>query len=147
MFKYAYPTTDNPVRTINAPDPAPTRGSVLDAVPTGTVPDFVGLQFQAVKLCFLTNNPLGTVTFDLWARDMVEFGDANIRSTDPPPDLSKVLWVKVAKNVTLDNLEEYRFLAMNKRGLYVQLTAFGGGAGSADLFMAPYEFAQPYTSI
>ena len=150
-FKYDYPITDNPKRTIAAaalPEANPTRGSILDAVPTGTLPDFVGIQFQAIKLCFLTDDPAaGTVTFSLWARDVAEFGDANNRNPDPPPDLTKVLWTKVAKNITVDDLEEYRLLSVNKRAIYVQVTAFGGGTTTADLFIAPYEFAQPYTGI
>lgn len=147
MFKYDYPDLDNPARNTTGADAVPTRGAIFPPVVI-TNPDYLTQDFQQVRMFFFCKDgggaeeTAGTVTFSVWARDVVERGDAYNRNVNPP-DPTKVAWVLLDDAVTVDHLEEYIIETAQKRALYIQATALGGGAASADIFIAPFDSYRP----
>jgi hypothetical protein len=146
-FKYDYPILDNPMRNTAGADGVPTRGKIFPPAVV-TAPDYLTKDFQQARLFFFCKDgggaevPAGTVTFSVWARDVVEWGDS-YTLVDNPPDPTKVAWVLLDGAVTVDHLEEYIIETAQKRAIYIQATALGGGAVSADIFLAPFDTYRP----
>jgi hypothetical protein len=152
-FKYDYPILDNPMRSTTGADAVPVRGRIFPPLGGATAPDFKCKDYQQVRMFFFCKNGggaeevAGTVTFSVWARDIVEWGDA-YNLVDSPPDPTKVAWVLLADAITVDHLEEYIIDDAQKRALYIQATALAGGAiASADIFVAPFDTYRPLESM
>jgi len=153
VFRYNYSNTDAPNRTGAGGDPAPTRGTVDGATaPVGTRPDLLARDFYRARVFVICRDgggaevPAGTADIQVWFRDMVEIGDAdNVSQNPPPPD--KVAWVKGPEFLAVSNLEEKILEDIYKRGVYIQVVAVGGGAVSADIFAAPFDRAYPWKKV
>jgi hypothetical protein len=152
-FKYDYKILDNAQRQILAaglPEAAPTRGTILGAAPA-QAPDYLSKDQQKLRLFFFClkagdlEDTTGTVTFSVWARDVVEWGDASNLNPNPP-DPTKVAWVRLADGVVLKHLQEYVIENAQKRAIYIQATAFGGATVKADIFVAPFDTWRPMES-
>ena len=153
MFKFDYKILDDYQRQILAaglPEVVPTRGTILGAAPAQT-PDYMARDQQKLRLFFFClkagdlEDDTGTVTFSIWARDVVEFGDAS-NLNPSPPDPTKVAWVRLADGLTLKHLEEYIIENAQKRAIVIQASAFGGATVKANIFVAPFDTYRPLES-
>ena len=146
-IRFNYNDIDHPNRAgATAADPVPTRGTV-DGVtaPVGTKPDLLSRDFYRARFFLLfrtaahAEDVAGTGNVQVWFRDMPEIGSAN-NVAEGPPAANKVVWVKGPAVTGVSHLEEVVLENVYKRGVYIQVTAIGGGAAAeADVFAASFD--------